>query len=189
MRRKAAGLTLIELMVVLAVAGIVAAVAVPQMSAFVQKQAVRAHITALAADLRQARSEAMRRNMSVVVCARQPGTQTCLTSPDKWQNGWLMYTATSDSRALTDFSTQGVKVQDAVQKDAQSLFTATAVPDPDDGTGTVAFQATGLANASFVFTLVANADIKTKRYLCVKRSGGLYLLEEGKTDCDEGYKE
>ncbi len=79
------GFTLVELMVTLAVLGIVAMVAVPGMQALVNSNRLTGMAGELTAALQLARSEAIRRNAPVTVCSSTDGT-TCAstTAWDRW---------------------------------------------------------------------------------------------------------
>ena len=80
------GLTMIEILVVLAIAGILAAAATPSLTSFVNSMRLTSTSTQLISDLNRARSEAIKRNRRVLVCPR--GTDT--TCGASWQNGWLV---------------------------------------------------------------------------------------------------
>jgi type IV fimbrial biogenesis protein FimT len=77
-RRCARGLTLIELMTVVALLGILAALAAPGMNSFLVGQRVTAMTYDLTADLLLARSEALKRGLDVSVTP----------AADGWTAGW-----------------------------------------------------------------------------------------------------
>jgi type IV fimbrial biogenesis protein FimT len=77
------GLTLIELMVVVALLAIVAAVAAPDMRSFAAGMRIKSLANELTSDLLVARSEALKRNASVTVTPNGSG----------WQAGWSVRTA------------------------------------------------------------------------------------------------
>ena len=74
-----AGFTLLELMVVVVVVGILSIVAAPSMSAMVNANRLNGVSGELTASMQVARSEAIRRNARVTVCASTNGT-TCANS-------------------------------------------------------------------------------------------------------------
>lgn len=78
----------------LAIAGILMAVAAPSLTTFMAGREVDNGSAALAASLRLARSEAIKRGMEVSVCPSTDG-KACQTSPD-WTKGWLVF---SDNNA------------------------------------------------------------------------------------------
>ena len=83
------GFTALELLIALAVTAVLAALAVPSLSQFANEQRLAATMAQLTADLNFARTEAIKRNARVLVCARAAGTNACSTQPD-WQNGWVV---------------------------------------------------------------------------------------------------
>ncbi len=89
------GFTLIELVVTLVVAGIVFALAVPSITAVVQNSRITSQGNDLIADFNLARSEAIKRNVNVVVCkSTNPtaATPTCNTVvADPWDTGRLVF--------------------------------------------------------------------------------------------------
>jgi type IV fimbrial biogenesis protein FimT len=81
------GFTLVELMITVAVFAIVAAIAAPAMQAMVAASRLNGATSELVTTLQLARSEAIRRNASVLVCASADGT-TCSGSGD-WSR-WIV---------------------------------------------------------------------------------------------------
>ncbi|TXT27357.1 MAG: type IV fimbrial bioproteinis protein FimT [Gallionellaceae bacterium] len=87
--RKSSGFTGIELLVTLVIAAILAALAVPSFSSLVNDTRLSSTMARLAADLNRARSEAIKRNMRVLVCVRDAAGTNCGAGTD-WSNGWLV---------------------------------------------------------------------------------------------------
>lgn len=73
-RTRAAGFSLIELMVVISVIGIVLMFAVPSFAEFLQNQQIRVAGDAVLNGMQLARAEAIRRNLSVQVAINVPET-------------------------------------------------------------------------------------------------------------------
>lgn len=85
--RNSKGFTLIELMVTVAVVGILAVVGVPAMAGLINANRINSASDNLTAALQLARSEAIRRGTSVTVCASNDG-QAC-ASTTSW-NRWIV---------------------------------------------------------------------------------------------------
>ncbi|QSX75153.1 GspH/FimT family pseudopilin [Lysobacter arenosi] len=80
------GFTLLELMVTISVLGILAVIAFPAFTSITNSNRLTSAANQFAVDLQFARSEAMRRNVRVEVCASADAA-TC--SGDDWQN-WIV---------------------------------------------------------------------------------------------------
>lgn len=89
----AAGFTLIELITVLAVAGILLGVAVPNMRLFILNSRLTTYTNELIADLNLARSEATKRGQRIVVCKSadpRAATPACTTA-GTWATGRIIF--------------------------------------------------------------------------------------------------
>lgn len=93
--RRMAGLTMVELMVTVGVAAVLAATAVPSMQSFVRVSQVRTAANELAVALATARSEAVKRGNPVTVCKSADVTlaQPLCTGSTAvpWRQGWIMF--------------------------------------------------------------------------------------------------
>lgn len=93
--RRVTGVTMIELMVTVGVAGVLAAVAVPSMQSFVRVSQVRTAANELAMALATARSEAVKRGNPVTVCKSADVTlaQPLCTGSTAvpWRQGWIIF--------------------------------------------------------------------------------------------------
>jgi len=89
------GFTLTELLVVIAIGAILAAVAVPNLSGLVADNRLTAATNDLIAQLSLARSEAIKRNESVVLCRSTNSTSEAPTcdgdTAQTWEDGWIVF--------------------------------------------------------------------------------------------------
>jgi type IV fimbrial biogenesis protein FimT len=108
------GVTLVELIIVLTIAGVLAALAAPGMQRFVASNRLTAQVNDLLADISLARSDAIKRNTSAGVCTSTSGT-SCAASGN-WANGWLVYYVcpTGDPSGCTAGNNVVVKVHEAL---------------------------------------------------------------------------
>jgi type IV fimbrial biogenesis protein FimT len=83
------GFTLIELLVTMAVGGILLAMALPSFRAFIENSRLTAQANSLVMSLDYARSEAIKRDLAVTVCAADLNTTTCNGSAT-WSTGWVV---------------------------------------------------------------------------------------------------
>jgi len=89
MKRHNRGVTLMELMVTIGVLGVLLGLAVPTFREFSRNNSLTAIQNDLVTSFNLARSEALRRNRPVSVCASADGT-TCGEDTD-WNQGWIAF--------------------------------------------------------------------------------------------------
>lgn len=88
--RAESGMTLIELLITIVVAGILLMIAVPSFVSLTQRNRVAAEINGLSATLQYARAEAVKEGQPVTVCVSSTGT-SCATASTPWQSGWIVF--------------------------------------------------------------------------------------------------
>lgn len=86
--RRARGFTMIELMITVALLAIALSLGTPYIRDAVMNMRMTAQANDLMADLALARSEAVKRNVSVLLCTSTNGT-TC--SGNSWADGWIVF--------------------------------------------------------------------------------------------------
>jgi len=90
-----AGFTLIELMTVIVIAAVLAAAALPSFFDAIERNRIVSQNNELLATFSFARSEAIKRNGTVGVCALNAALTGCAT--DNWNRGWLVWADTDRS--------------------------------------------------------------------------------------------
>ena len=98
---RSSGFTLIELIVVVSLSAMLLAIAVPNMSQFIQNSRTRSMTFDLHSALAVARSEALRQRDRVVMCpSTNPASSnpTCAGATRDWSTGWLAFV--SDDNAF-----------------------------------------------------------------------------------------
>jgi type IV fimbrial biogenesis protein FimT len=121
------GFTLIELMVVLVIIAVILMIGVPSYTVLTQRIKLKSHANELVSSAYLARSEAIKRNASMLLCTSTDGT-TC-TGGDDWEQGWIV-----------------MDPNDTVIKYQQSLAAGIILFDLSSSTGidTVTFQSSGV---------------------------------------------
>jgi type IV fimbrial biogenesis protein FimT len=89
--RRSAGFTLIELMIALTVAGVLLAIATPNLRVFLQNNRLSSASNDLLRSFQVARTEAIKRQRNVVVCASANPTATPPACSYGTFNGWIVF--------------------------------------------------------------------------------------------------
>lgn len=89
------GFTLLEALVVLAVLGVLLAMAAPSLSNLRQKHQMQSQAEQLQASLMLSRSEALRRQQRVTLCVR--GEDQDCASEGTWAQGWMVFVDGNDN--------------------------------------------------------------------------------------------
>lgn len=89
LQKQQAGFTLVELMVTMAVVGILAGVAIPATRAFVQDERQYTQAQRLWLSLNLARSESRKQDVSITVCPSTDGL-SCSNSATGWSKGFIV---------------------------------------------------------------------------------------------------
>jgi type IV fimbrial biogenesis protein FimT len=87
--RDQGGFSLVELLVVTTIVATVMALALPSMAIMLGNQKIGALASTLLVSLQLARSDAVRRGGTTVVCKSSDGTQCALTGG--WEQGWIVF--------------------------------------------------------------------------------------------------
>jgi type IV fimbrial biogenesis protein FimT len=158
---------LIEMLVVVAIMAILATVGVPSLNSFVRDMRLASTMSDLSTDLYFARSEAIKRNARMLVCARETATSNaCSTAGTAaaWMNGWLVcFDANVDGACDAGSST-----------DPNPMRTHAALQAPISLSGpttAVVFLSVGNASAAAAFTMTGG--VTTTRTASVAASGSV----------------
>jgi type IV fimbrial biogenesis protein FimT len=164
------GFTLIELMVTISVMAVVLMIAAPSFSDAVLSMKLNSHANNLVAGIYAARSEAIKRNASVNLCASADGT-TCANSGG-WEQGWIVMCNTNDNTTCNTGGPNTIVIQRQPAADAGFSVIALAT-----GTATVmrsiTFQATGVGVPPTTLTLCrATPNVgHTERIVTISATG------------------
>ena len=101
------GFTLIELITVVVLMGVFLSIAIPNMSTMIKDNRLTAQANTLLSAMIYGRSEAIKRNVDVVVCASSD-QKTCAQTFIAWTNGWIVYYTPSANYSAPGSSTNPV---------------------------------------------------------------------------------
>jgi len=100
--KKYSGFTLFELMITVAIIGIVMAFAVPALETFVKNDRLTTQINTLVSHLSYARNEAVTRSQQVGLCASDNSSSanpSC--SGNDWADGWILFVDLNGDSSFT----------------------------------------------------------------------------------------
>ena len=94
-RRRDRGFTMVELLVVMAIVGILLSLATPSMAKFIADWRVNSAVNSMTRDFRLARAESIKRSRRVIICRANAALSACAGSVtpkrDEWKDGWLVF--------------------------------------------------------------------------------------------------
>ncbi len=178
------GFTLIELIVALSIAAILLTLAAPSMSSFILSQRLSGQVNDLIADLNLARSEAIKRGVSVTICksanptAASPACNT--TTGDAWTTGRVIF-VDLDGDGVIDAGETVLRVREELDGVAASNNRLLGDGDADSTANRITYTGTGLT------TLAAEAELRVcdnrganfGRAVVIHSTGRVRLAEQG----------
>jgi len=96
--RIASGYTLFELVMVMGIVAILAAIALPSFKYVTASNRIATEVNQLLGDMRYARTEAVKDGLPVTVCASSNGT--ACSNADTWQLGWIIFADPNNNQTL-----------------------------------------------------------------------------------------
>jgi type IV fimbrial biogenesis protein FimT len=159
-RRGARGFTMIELMVTLTVAGVLTALALPNLRPFIQNSRLTSAANDLLRSLYIARAEAVKRQSNVVVCATADPTASDATITCSYGafNGWFVF---NDVNGNWQRDTGDAVIEKHALVDS-------SVTVRNDADGIVSYAPTGFAN-------LAGAHIPSSNIILCDQRGAVLL--------------
>lgn len=179
--RKHQGLTLLELLIVMAIVGILATLAVPSFQRLIKAQAITNGVDIFMSDLRYTRSESIKRGGDVVMCrsdAPEKSDPTCGTgSALGWQSGWIVF---------HDLNNNGKKTATEALLRVQAPLTGIDLIAEPGAATTFKFTPTGrltLGAATHLQFGGHKTPADLQRLVCVSQSGRARIAGDGTKSC------
>ncbi|MFA7526735.1 MAG: GspH/FimT family pseudopilin [Ottowia sp.] len=181
-RDDARGFTLIEMMVVIAITAILILIGMPSLRFLMERNAIASQVNTFIGSVTLARSEAIKRNASVVLCRSENADTadeqdlSCATTGD-WKSGWIVF-MTHDSTSNFDPGEGDVllRVQGPFKDSGgiqQSQYKR------------IQFRNSGIASSgvsSFTFDSVSKNTAQMRR-VCVSITGRVRLIDNSTDTC------
>jgi type IV fimbrial biogenesis protein FimT len=166
----AQGFTLVELIVAISIAAILLAIAVPSYNSSQLNSQLRASANDLIASINLARSEAIKRGVTVTLCASSDG-ESC---GGEWHDGWLVLREADPLNAVDAVILQVVDGPPAGFQLTEAL-----------GNDTLRFQSTGVDTTAATFTLCRSSPTtgSQERVVSMDATGRAFVKHTRRGDC------
>lgn len=185
--KKSSGFTLIELMVVIAIASILMKLAAPSFKQLIQSNTISSNVNNFLADMRYARSESVRRGGGVIMCrsdAPEAASPVCGSGSgpggNGWVSGWIVFHDVDGDKTRIASSTDPVlRVQAAIP----AIDSIVEISSPTK----FLFTATGRLNLSGITSLQFGSNTNyantVQRIVCVSVGGRARVAGDGNASC------
>lgn len=152
-----AGFTILELMIAVTVAGILATLALPSLGDLIKNNRMAAQANSVIASLHYTRNESVNRGVNVRIEPVTAGTD--------WSDGWLVRIDGNNDGDFND-------AEDTVLRNYEGLKRSTLTSDQN----TITYSPNGQVNTAALLTLLADECTRDhKRLINVKLSGMIWL--------------
>ncbi len=156
------GVTLIELLVAIAVLAMLLSLAVPSFRDAALSSSLNAIANNMYASVQLARSEAIKRNQVVTLCASSDGS----TCDGEWREGWIVMDAASNVLQRQEAVPRGFRVTEAAAEDSLS------------------FQPIGVGATAATFTVCrASPAGEQERVVSITATGSPYVTRTEAGSC------
>ena len=170
--KKYRGFTMIELVITLAIAAIIAGLAVPSFSQMIKNNRRDVRINQILNTLTLARSEAIKRGVAVTACKSANGT-SCGGSG--WESGWLMFVNNDDDGATIDVGEDILRVYESLPAGI-TLRSA-------NFTNFITYRPDGFSNNNGNFVLCDDRGISYAKKIVVSKTGRGRIDSAAVTSC------
>jgi len=157
------GFTLVELLITLSIAAILATIAAPSFTAIIQNNRMSTQYNELLASLTLTRSEAIKRAQRVTMCQSSTGN-SCGGSASNWHTGWVVFVDTNEDNTI-DVGEEILRINSTLSGGNTLAFSTTRTR--------VAYASDGLAvgGSNGTFTLCDDRGDAYRRGLRVSNTG------------------
>lgn len=166
------GFTIVELMVVVAIVGILSAVAIPNYKGYMANRQIKDQTSAFARSINLARSEAIKRGRPVSMCRSdnpEAASPACGGNGGDWATGWVVFVDNNGNNAI-DNDDSVVRVQPG--------WTNSGKISTNNAGNSLRFRSTGIGTAlGQTFTFAPKVEGSTKPVDIILSSTGRWRQE------------
>lgn len=168
MNRKMHGFTIVELMIAIAILAILIAIGIPSFQATIMNNRMTSNVNAFITSLNQARSEAVKQNLEVSVCASTDGT-TCGGAGVNWEQGWVVFVDRDNDGVIDDGDDCDSAATDDCILAVQSALTGeTSLRSTDNS---ISYFGGGSSNGADTFTICDSRGADNAKAVVVSSTG------------------
>jgi type IV fimbrial biogenesis protein FimT len=162
LQSKIKAFTIIELMITLSIAAILASLAAPSFKEIIQNNRMTTQYNELLSSLSLTRSETIKRETRVTICQSSTGN-SCGADSSSWHSGWVVFVDDDDDNAIDD-DEEIIRIHGVLSGDNTLTFGARKW---------VAYKSDGLAvgGSNGTFTLCDNRGDSDRKGLVISNSG------------------
>lgn len=181
LKRRIIGFTLIEALITISIASILVSIAIPSFTKMIESNRISSASNNFLSALMFARSEALKRGVSVSICTSDDGA-SCNDDLNDYASGWIIFTDCGDDGVLSfstttcDLDLDGSNDSDVLLRVQQSLgkisITSTAVASQDFFT----YRFSGRPVSPVGFKIGPDSS-STKKKVNIARTGRVRLVD------------
>lgn len=127
-RSRQLGISLVEIMVTLAIFSILSAMAAPSVQELIKSNRIRSITDEFTASLYQARSEAVKRNNRMTMCASNVTQDNCDANAVDFSGGWIVFTDYDNDQTVDPVSTLFDTTGDGANDSPEEIVFVSGVP-------------------------------------------------------------
>ncbi len=179
------GFTLIELMIVLAMAAVMAAIALPNLNQFIANNRLKSQMYSMLESINIARNEAVKRKVKTVMC-RTTNFTACGGTTKTWTTGWIVYAKGNTTDAYNSATDTIIGIGNAADSNVTVMSDANAkdyVIYKTDGTIGKTSNNSFDGNSQLVFAICDERGIDYGKQISIMPVGRASITSNPITNC------